>query len=142
MRILRRLMDELFTDVEIVIVQAPDKPYRTLTERSSGFIDIPSSPGRLWKTVFLMGGLRRPRSYVVLQDGAGCSITVRRQFMGWIVVELNDGLADAPEPTIHTALLNRGERVEVADSRGRKIRITLLRHRDSKTALRKFGIDI
>jgi len=142
MGILLHFMDELLTDVEVTIRQLPERLYMMNECTPHGVIDTPTvdfDDGRE-KRVYLLGGLRHPTSRVVLRDGRGCTLIVKRQLMGWIIVEFTDGRTAVPSPVVHSILLNRGEVVEVTDQRGRRVTITLLRRRVSRPILRKLGV--
>jgi len=144
MGILLHLMDELLTDVEVTIRQLPARPYVMDECTPHGVFDATTVDidGCREKRVYLLGGLRHPTSRVVLDDGRGCTLVVKRQLMGWIIVEFTDGRTAVPSPVVHSVLLNRGEVVEVADTHGRRVTITLLRRRVSRPILHKLGFFI
>lgn len=147
MRILRRLMDELLTDIEIAVEQIPGREFRTEESRGYRFcpvIEAPASPGDSEKRVYFIGGPCGGISEVTLDDGRGCSIRIERRLTGWIIVEIRDdaGSLQPIGPKVYTALLKTGETVEFNDCHGRTVQVTRLRRRVSRPRLRKLGVDI
>lgn len=144
MRILRRLMDELLTDIEIVVDQIPGREFRV--EESHGFrfcpvIEAPVSPGDTEKRIYFIGGPCGGISDVTLDDDAGCVIRIQRRITGFIIVEMRDD-AVSPEPKVRGGLLNTGETTEFSDCHGRTVSVTRMRRRVSRPILRKLGVNI
>jgi hypothetical protein len=145
MRILGRLADELFTDIEIVVDQVSGREFEMVDTESFRACPIVEArddddPGR--KKVYFLGGPCPGGSFVTLKDVHGCEIRVERRFSGWIIVEIWDHMADLDldEPKVYTALLKTGETVEFTDCHDRRVSVTRLRRTVSRHILRQLGV--
>jgi hypothetical protein len=145
MRILGRLMDELFTDIEIVIDQIPGREFE-LEDRQSfrlcPIVEAPAGSDEDRKRIYFLGGPCPGGSIAVLSDGHGCTIRIERRVGGYIIIEIQeDGDSpEPPEPRVYADLLGTGKTYEFTDCHGRAVTVTRLRRRVSRKRLRELGV--